>query len=93
MSGTRLPQRCDSPSREEGCENKDCKRRQSPGSTMAASSAGKTRTLLSPEAFLQRVPRRGLAVLFLCRVLFLRVIFFQVAYPKPLQTGHAIISS
>lgn len=60
---------------------------------LTASLAGKTRTLLSPEAFLRRVPSRGLAVLFLCRVLFLRVIFFQVAFPEPLQTGRAINSS
>lgn len=34
------------------------------------------------DAFLRRAPRRGLAVLFLCRVLLLQVIcFFQVVFP------------
>lgn len=49
---------------------------------LAASLAGKTRTLLSPEAFLRRVPSRGLAVLFLCRVLFLQVIFSRSHSPS-----------
>lgn len=75
-------QRCDGLSRGEGRERKDCERQQGPGSATAASPAGKTRTLLSPEAFLQRVPRRGLAVLFLRRVLFLRVIFSRSHTPS-----------